>query len=53
MDGPNESNWTVKKTKSGRSAKVDGPEIQKTTVQRDETGRSKGMKLNNLDGLNF
>ena len=31
--------WTVL-GQSGRSAKVDGPEIQKWTVQRYETGRS-------------
>ena len=26
------SNWTVQKTQSGRSAKVDGPEIRKWTA---------------------
>ena len=27
LDGPNDWNWTVQKTESGRTAKVDGPEI--------------------------
>ena len=36
-----ESNWKVKKTKSGRSEKVDSPEIQKWTVQRENSGRSR------------
>ena len=34
------SNWSVQKTWSGRSAKMDGPEIQKWTVSRAKPGRS-------------
>ena len=34
------SNWTVQKTQSGRSAKVDGPEIREWTVLRAKTGGS-------------
>ena len=30
---------------TGRSAKVECPEIRKWTVQKAETGRSKGMEL--------
>ena len=33
-------NWTVQKTKNGRSAKMDGPEIQKWMFQRKKTVRS-------------
>ena len=51
LDG-HEPNWTVQKTKSGRSAKVDGPEIQKWTVQRKNTVRSEEMNLDGLKGLN-
>ena len=36
--------WTVQKTKSGRSAKVDGPEIKKWT---------KGEKLDGLKERNW
>ena len=43
-----ESNWMVQKTKSGRSAKVDRPEIKKWTVKREMTV---GSVVTNLDGL--
>ena len=49
LDG-HESNRTVQKTKSGRSAKVDGPEIQKSTVQREKTVRPEVMNLDGLKG---
>ena len=42
--------WTVQKTQSGRSAKVDGPEIQKWTVQREMTLRSEVLNLDGLKG---
>ena len=42
--------WTVQKTQSGRSAKVDGPEIQKWTVQREMTVRSEVLNLDGLKG---
>ena len=42
--------WTVQKTQSGRSAKVDGPKIQKWRVQREKTVRSEVMNLNGLKG---
>ena len=47
LDGPNDWKWTVL-GQSGRSAKVDGPEIQKCMVQREMTIRS---EVSNLDGL--
>ena len=40
--------WTV--CERGRSAKVDGPEIQKWTVQREKTVRSEVMNLDGLKG---
>ena len=42
--------WTVQKTQSGRTAKVDGPEIQKLTVQREMTVRSEVLNLEGLKG---
>ena len=41
------SKWTAP---SGRSAKVDGPEIQKWTVQREMTVRSEVLNLVGLKG---
>ena len=60
VDGLNNSKWTVsgqsgrsKKAQSGRSAKVDGPEIRKWTVQRAKNGRSFGYKLDGPKGPNW
>ena len=38
------SKWMVHGSTTGRSVKVECPEIRKWTVQRVKTGRSKGME---------
>ena len=46
-----EPNWMVQKTQSGRSAKVDGPEIQKWADH--ESRRSQRIKVDGPKGSNW
>ena len=58
LDGPKDLKWTVQRTQSERSAKVDGPERKKLdgpkernwTVIRNESRRSKRLEMDGPKG---
>lgn len=47
------SNWATRKTKIGRSAKVDGPKGENWIFQKLETERSFGMKVKSPKDRNW
>ena len=46
------SKWTVQTSQTGRSKRLKADGLRKWMVLKSKKRRSKGMKLNNLDGLN-